>query len=290
MWTPGEASHVMTVNEYLKKRRRYEVGTFFLMTTLFGLVNATSIIINNLRAGQSGDWAAAMAAELTGTWAVLPLIPPLVMFINRLNLNWSNVRWRILWHIPAFVCFSLAHVALFVVMRNLLWALAGSSYSFGPVLLGLLYEMRKGFLVYVCMVLVIQSYQFILERLQGEAGFVGQESDPESAYRQQFLVKMLDKAYLVRSDNIDWVQSASNYVLLHCGERSYPMRQTLSGLVDQLDPGIFLRVHRSAIVNITRVSALQESGDLQLLLDNGATVPVSKTYLPALKQRLHGRP
>jgi len=279
----------MTLEIYLKHRRRYEAAVLGLMTTLFGLVNATSKIIENIRAGQDSNWSAALAAELTGTWAILPLFPLLVWFVDRLNLNWSNVRWRILWHIPAYVCFSLAHVALFVAMRKLLWALAGSSYDFGPVTLGLLYEMRKGFLVYVCLVLVIYAYHFILERLQGEAGFVETESesgsDSDSTYKHQFLVKMLDKAYLVRSDNIDWIQSAGNYVLLHCAGRSYPMRQTLSGLLTQLDPQLFLRVHRTAIVNLDRVVAVRES-ELQLELNNGAMVPVSKTHLAELKQRL----
>jgi len=75
-------------------------------------------------------------------------------------------------------------------------------------------------------------------------------------------------------------------VLLHCAGRSYPMRQTMSGLLTQLDPQLFLRVHRTAIVNLDRVVALRESGELQLELNNGAIVPVSKTWLTELKQRL----
>lgn len=276
----------MTLNDYLKKRHYFEVAAFILMTTLFGLVNATSKILEDIRAGQDSEVTAALVSELTGTWAVLPLIPVLVWFIEKLNLGWSNVRWRILWHIPAGIAFSLAHVALFVAMRKAFWSLAGESYSFGPVTIGLLYEMRKGILVYLCMVLLIHGYRFILERLQGEAGFVDSESGPETAYRQQFLVNMLDHAYLVKSEDIDWVQSAGNYVLLHCGERSYPMRMTLSGMVTQLDPQLFRRVHRTAIVNLTRVRALKESGDLGIELDTGATVPLSRTYLPALKQHL----
>ncbi|WP_237132760.1 LytTR family DNA-binding domain-containing protein [Pseudohongiella sp. O18] len=279
----------MTLKQYLEKRRWYEVAAFVAMTTLFGLVNATSKILERVREGMSADWIPALVSELTGTLAVLPLIPLLVWFIERLNLSWSNVRWRILWHVPAAISFSLAHVALFVAMRKIFWTLAGGSYQFGPLLLGLLYEMRKGLLVYLCMVLLIVSYRFILERLQGEAGFIDAQSDPSPAFRHQFLVSMLDRSYLVKSEQIDWVQSAGNYVLLHCADRSYPMRMTLSGMVSQLDPALFLRIHRTAIVNLSRVSALKESGELQLELTNGTLVPVSKTYLPALKQQLSGQ-
>ena len=276
----------MTLNSYLKYRRLYEVTAFVVMTTLFGMVNATSRILEDVRAGYDADWTAALVSELSGTWAILPLIPALVWFIGKLNIQWSNLRWRILWHLPAAICFSLSHVTLFVVMRKIFWAFAGGSYEFGPLVLGLLYEMRKGLLVYLCMVLLIHIYRFILERLQGEAGFIESEDEPAPIFRQQFLVNMLDRSYLVKSDQIDWIQSAGNYVLLHCASRSYPMRMTLSGMVTQLDPHQFLRVHRTAIVNLARIVALREAGDLQVELDNGGTVPVSKTYLPALKQYL----
>jgi two-component system LytT family response regulator len=74
--------------------------------------------------------------------------------------------------------------------------------------------------------------------------------------------------------------------LMNCGQRSYPMRQTLSGLAEQLDPGRFMRVHRTAIVNLKQIDALQEQGELQLQLLSGANVPVSKTYLSQLKSAL----
>ncbi|ALO45788.1 LytTR family DNA-binding domain-containing protein [Pseudohongiella spirulinae] len=175
----------MTLKQYLEKRHRYEIAVFVTMTTLFGLVNATSKILERVREGYAADWAPALVSELTGTWAVLLLVPA-----------------------PAF--------------------------------------------------------------------------------RHQFLVNMLDRSYLVKSEQIDWVQSAGNYVLLHCADRSYPMRMTLSGMVSQLDPKLFLRVHRTAIVNVSRIVAVKESGDIQLELENGTLVPVSKTYLPVLKQHLNG--
>jgi len=97
---------------------------------------------------------------------------------------------------------------------------------------------------------------------------------------------MLNKEYLVRVEEIDWVESASNYVLMHCGERSYPMRGTLSGLADELNEAQFIRVHRTAIVNLKRVESLNETGDLRAQLTSGDLVPISRTYLPDLKKAL----
>lgn len=276
----------MTLEHYLKRRWMYEAGFVVAVTLLFGVVSATSLIIENVRDGYPSLWQQALATELTATLSVALLVPPLVGFLNRLDLSWSNIRWRILWHIPAFICFSLAHIALFVTARKFLWPLAGETYTFGQLGLGLIYEMRKGLLIYIGLVLMILSYQFILSRLQGEAGMVDSEDGSQATYSDQFLVRMLDKQYLIKGDSIDWIQSASNYVLLHCAGRSYPMRQTLSGLYQQLDPRMFVRVHRTAIVNLARVKALQDSGELQVELETGTVVPVSRTFLPELKQAL----
>lgn len=283
----------MTLEGYLRQRRLYEFLFTFTMTTLFGLVNATSLIIERIRVGEPSRWESALATELTATWTIMLLIPPLVWFLRRLDLRWSNFKRRALWHIPAYLCFSLSHVALFVIVRKVLWASVNESYQFGPLLLGLLYEMRKGLLIYAGLVLLILGYRFILDRLHGEADYVGTGEegnlDGDPSYTRQFLIRMLNKQYLVKAGSIDWVQSADNYVILHCGTRSYPMRQTLSGLAGQLDPQTFARVHRTAIVNISKVIALQETGGAQLELDDGTTVPLSKTYLPGLKQLLQNR-
>lgn len=275
----------MTLDSYLKKRRTFEILFACVMTLLFGLVSATSLIIENIREGIESRWINALGTELTATLAILPLIPVLAWFLRRLGLNWSNFRWRVLWHIPGFICFSLAHIALFVSARKLIWSSVDEVYEFGPVLLGLLYEMRKGLLVYIGLVILIQAYNFILDRLQGEAGFLDSEADERPAHTDQFLVKMLNKQFLVKASSIRWAQSASNYVILHCRNRSYPMRQTLSGLAEQLDPRQFLRVHRTSIVNIASVVALVD-GETQIELADGQRIPVSKTYLPALKQAL----
>ncbi|MEQ8632692.1 MAG: LytTR family DNA-binding domain-containing protein [Gammaproteobacteria bacterium] len=204
-----------------------------------------------------------------------------------LDLEPRSLRGRVLWLIPLFAAFSLAHIGLFVLFRKLLWSAVGDTYTFDPILLGLVYEMRKDFMAFLVIVAAFYSYRFIINRLQGEAQFLDlAEGQQQEHYRSQFLVKMLDREYLVKTDDIDWIQSAGNYVLLNCGERRYPMRQTLKSLSEQLDPKRFQRVHRTAIVNLSRVSSLQDKGETEVELQNGEAVPVSKTYLPKLREVL----
>lgn len=280
----------MSLEHYLKHRRRYEFTAAFLMLLLFGVVNATTLIIERVREQEDVRWISAFATELSATLVIILLIPLVAAFTQRLNLNWSNVRWRILWHIPGWIVFSLLHVALFVAIRKLMWASIGGSYLFGDLWLGLLYEMRKGLIVYLGIVLMLHTYWFILDRLQGQADVIETDTDSQPDYPAQFVVKMLNRQFLVKADAIDWVQSASNYVILHCADRNYPMRQTMTSVSEQLDPQTFVRVHRTAFVNIKRVLALKEGSDAHIELTTGVQVPVSKTYMPDLKQALSFHP
>lgn len=280
----------MTLHHFLKHRRRYEFTAAFLLLLLFGLVNATTLIIERIREQQDSRWISAFASELSGTLVILPLIPLVAWFIQTLNLNWSNVRWRVLWHIPGWIAFSLLHISLFVLARKIMWAAAGRVYQFGDLWLGLLYEMRKGLIVYLGIVLMLHAYWFIIDRLQGQADVIETDSDSPPDYPAQFVVKMLNRQFLVKATAIDWVQSASNYVILHCADRSYPMRLTMTAVGEQLDPRQFVRVHRTAFVNINSVLALKEGSDAHLELLSGVLVPVSKTYLPELKTALSFRP
>lgn len=280
----------MTLDHYLKHRRRYEFTTSFMLLLLIGVVNATTLIIERIREQQDSRWISAFASELSGTLVILPLIPLVAWFIQTLNLNWSNVRWRVLWHIPGWITFSLLHIFLFVIARKIMWAAAGRVYQFGDLWLGLLYEMRKGLIVYLGIVLMLHAYWFIIDRLQGQADMIDTDADSPPDYPAQFVVKMLNRQFLVKATSIDWVQSASNYVILHCAERSYPMRLTMTAVSEQLDPQQFVRVHRTAFVNINSVLALKEGSDAHIELISGVQVPVSKTYLPELKTALSIRP
>lgn len=276
----------MSLRYFLTHRRPFEILAVLGILLLVVVVNATTIGIEYERSGIGTDWPEAWASESTSLAATGVLLPILFRLLVLLNLKLRTLRWRVLWLIPLFISFSLAHIGLFVLFRKLLWAAAGNTYTFDPIVLGLVYEMRKDFVSYMLIVATFYSYQFIINRLQGEAHFLDEEDGQQNNYRNQFLVKMLEREYLVKVEDIDWIQSASNYVVLNCGERQYPMRQTLKSLSEQLNPNQFQRVHRTAIVNLSRVSCLQDKGETEVRLQSGETVPVSRTYLPKLRKAL----
>lgn len=277
----------MSIQHFLQHRRFYEVVAISSLLLLIVVINVTTLGIEYMRDGTGQDWREAWATESTSVLILAILLVPLMWFLGRLNLTFMNFRWRALWLIPAFLLFSFLHVGGFVALRKILWSLAGGEYSFEPWLLGMVYELRKDFLDFLIICIVFYAYRFIIVRLQGEARFLDSDSqNKEENQRSQFLVKMLDREYLVKVNDIDWVQSASNYVVLHCGKRSYPMRETMKNLSEELTADQFLRVHRTAIVNLDKVQSLKDKGDSSLSLHSGATVPVSKTYLPDLRAAL----
>jgi two-component system LytT family response regulator len=105
---------------------------------------------------------------------------------------------------------------------------------------------------------------------------------------RRFLVRTRDKVVFVKSEDIDWVEAADYYVSLHTGGKSYLLRQTMADLERQLDPAKFVRVHRSAIVNLERVQEMHPMfrGDSVLVLQDGTRVRLSRARRDELERRL----
>jgi len=99
------------------------------------------------------------------------------------------------------------------------------------------------------------------------------------AYTSHLLVPTGTRTTVVPVETIDWIGADDYYAVLHVGLRTHLLRQTLTVLATELDPKRFVRVHRSAIVNLRFVRALEKTrdGGTALVLADGATVPVSRT-------------
>jgi len=131
---------------------------------------------------------------------------------------------------------------------------------------------------------------------RGAAGTEGLESlvglvNRRSPWLERLLVKDRGRTEVVAVDEVEWFEAADNYVRVYLGGRREVVRETLSGLEGRLDPARFCRVHRSAIVNLSRVRRLTvlQSGDAEAALAGGATVPVSRGLRKALEAALAGR-
>ena len=104
---------------------------------------------------------------------------------------------------------------------------------------------------------------------------------------RQLLVSERGATRVVQVADIEWLETADNYVVLHTADGAPLLRQTLSGLLAQLGSG-FVRCHRRAAVRpgaVQRVNPL-DKGDCELVLRSGALVPCSRQYRAALMEAL----
>jgi two-component system LytT family response regulator len=93
---------------------------------------------------------------------------------------------------------------------------------------------------------------------------------------------------LVPVADIDWIEAADNYAIVHAGRRSHILRETLTRLEAELDPSRFVRVHRSTIVRVDRIARLDVAlrGDYDLTLRDGTQLVLSRTFRGRLARAL----
>ena len=111
---------------------------------------------------------------------------------------------------------------------------------------------------------------------------------PAPRYWDRLVVKAGGTTRFVRAAEIDWIEGAGVYATLHLGRTSFLYRAALSELADRLDPRRFVRVHRSAIVNLESVVQLEplSHGEFEVVLKSGARPRISRTFRALLEARL----
>lgn len=99
-------------------------------------------------------------------------------------------------------------------------------------------------------------------------------------HRRNLPIRARGRVYFVDVEEIDWVEAADNYVKVHTQGEAHVVRQTLRRMEETLSPQGFIRVHRSAIVNVARIREVQPwfSGDYVVLLRDGTRVTSSRAY------------
>jgi two-component system LytT family response regulator len=116
---------------------------------------------------------------------------------------------------------------------------------------------------------------------------------PQSTERRldRLVVKSGGTTRFIRAVDIDWIEAAGVYVTLHVGGKELLYRAALNDLAEKLDPRRFVRVHRSALINIESILQLEpiSHGEFEAVLKNGSRTRVSRTYRSQLEKRL-GQP
>lgn len=282
----------MTLDAYLKNRRAFEIAIAVGLILLSFFANLGVVWLDFAdRVNGFNTWE-PWVLEGTSHLGMAVVIPLIIWFDRHFPIRVSTWRRSVPAHALFSVIASLIHVTILYRLRVFLFPRfdASNPYHWENWIGEFGYEYLKDFRSYLLVLAILYLYRFIILRLQGEAGFVDESQHDETPdeISDRFLVKKLGREFLVRVDEIDWIESSGNYVNLHVRGRVYPLRDTMTNISERLISHGFQRVHRSAIVNLDRVAEIIafDTGDGEAKLQSDITVPVSRRFRKELRARL----
>lgn len=267
---------------------------FLLATVIQVIANAVTVYMEHQ--GQIPLWE-PMVWEASSNLVIWFLLPVTIWFTQRWPLHWPLLKKNLSKYFFVSIAWSLTHVGLMVTIRKIIYSIKGLSYHYGQdsLLHELVYEYIKDVRTLAMMVLVIMVYQWFCLRKQGEASVLSTSDDESSQdtlkqpnYPERFLVKKINREFLIATEDIEWIQAAGNYVNLHVKERIYPLRSTMTDMAAKLDPSMFQRIHRSYFVNLSKIASLEplNAGEAMIHLLDGTSLPCSRTHRKTLKEAL----
>lgn len=114
-----------------------------------------------------------------------------------------------------------------------------------------------------------------------------QEMQP---YLERVVAKDEDSIFIIPVEKLYWLEAQGDYVMLHTKDGRFLKQQTMNYFENHLDPGLFVRIHRSHIVKLNIIKQLQQLGKetYRVVLQNGQHLPVSKSGRVRLKKLLGG--
>ena len=127
------------------------------------------------------------------------------------------------------------------------------------------------------------------QRLQDLLADVPTGAKPEPTLKR-LAVKTGGQVFFLNVEEIDWIEAAGNYAGLHVKGKTHLIRETMGDLEARLDPALFLRIHRSTIVNRDRIKALKPlpNGEYVLTLHDGTPLSSSRSYRDGVQALLSG--
>ena len=229
---------------------------------------------------------AALAWVLVGTGVVDAA--------RRWPLGVPTWRPRLAAHLAGAVA---AGLAVNVVLHTLLWLIGADPARFtelpGVIARDALDHAHLNALVYF---VVLGAAQWAAGRRRAPAPGVlpapPVSPPPGSPYAARLTARRRDTVTIVAVDDVDWIEGADDYACLHVGARRHLTDDRLRELERMLDPSRFVRVHRSALVNLARVREVEDGrwGDAVAVLRDGTRVRVSRTRRAALMSALRPGP
>jgi len=111
-----------------------------------------------------------------------------------------------------------------------------------------------------------------------------------AGHPQRFAIRNGRRIFFVTANEVEWIEAQGDYAALHVGNKTHLLREPLHLLERRLDASVFIRIHRSTIVRLDRISEMQAlaNRDCLLRLKDGTTLRVSRSYSDRLQEALSG--
>jgi hypothetical protein len=228
-----------------------------------------------------GLWQAVMQ-EVASHLMVGLMLPAIYWLHCRFSVaaDWRNI----LVHVLAIVPFSVIRTTGMTMLRQFWFSdVLGRPYHFPLTLDRYVYEFTKDIVSYMMLSAAVVAIGYLLERhpRPTDPPDAPPPPPPVAPRPERFAVrKRGGKEVMIDVGDIDWIEAAGNYAVLHVGGDRLEIRSSLSKLESELDPRRFVRVHKSHIVNIARVAEVSPwvSGDWRIRLQDGAEINLSRRY------------
>lgn len=265
------------------------VGIVALVGLVVAIVNATSGMMEAQTGGTRAQPAEIWLWELSSIVMVTLLSPAVAWMVWRVPppIGARPVQWlrMVAIHVAAACLYSVVHVAGMVAIRHAGYATVGWPYDFsygGDYVMPFFYEWRKDLLTYLTNAVAFWSWGLWLTYSAAQAR---QAALPPLAADERIEVRDGARVTLIEPNQIAWVEAAGNYVEIHVGVASHLARGTLAAFEQKLAGRGFVRVHRSRLVNRSRMAGFRPtpSGDVEITLDDGRTIVGSRRFRAAIE-------
>jgi len=238
--------------------------------------------------GGPDSYDSMLFAQLIGVGVWVALAPTVVLpLARRFPLDAELRRAHVAVHLVAALVVSFLHIVGVAML------FASYYYGWSPLAM---YDVARDRLhtVYAWDVLV---YAAIVGAVHLRARFA--RYDPHSAptligtapeYSKRIIVKNDGRIGVVPVEQIDWLEASDNHVVVHTRAAKHTMRVPLSNLAERLDPRVFVRVHRSTVVNVDRVREVQPwfKSELVVILKDDTRLTIGRSYREQFLSALDG--
>lgn len=267
-----------------------ELALLFVYLTVNAIINATTVLMHDMRSGEDTilQWE-PFVWELSSAYSTLLLFPLIALYTKYYGWQWKYPFRTFLRYLLVGVVFCLLHVGLMVVFREVAYSFTSSEYNFATdinsLIFELLYEMRKDIWSFFFYIITIEVYRYVINQWVGDTKPIFESTPLEdvetsTSLPEILLVKKMGKEFLIKTKDIQWAESAGNYLNLYIDNMIYPMRITMSQFAEQAKSYGFIRTHRSQIINARCIKHIEklQSGDADIQMQDDTKLKLSRRY------------